>query len=258
MEEKFSTYNSPTMTQSSSFAQHFKFLRKTHKLGQKQIALMLKCKAQSISNWETGLFLPDAERLPMIKKKMRLQEDEFRYLLAAWRLERTRIDDQKLSFIERKDKDRHRYSQTVIPLFREGDTVNPVAVPEAIEWHGLYVRKPLEFGTRLICAFILEDDSMSPRFERGDILFFDLTQIKPKENKPYIVCIKDRVYCRLLSRHVGFKYVFKGVGQEVPPMTVAVEKIDWLYKVILKERLLTSNDASKPFSGSLTKSERIP
>lgn len=228
------------MTKISIFAQHFKDLRKKHKLGQKQIADMLKCESQSVSNWETGLFLPDAGKLPMIKKKMRLQEDEFTNLLAAWRLERTRLDDQKLSFVERKEKEKRRNPSVIIPLYRDGgDTINPVAVPEVFEWLGLFVRKPLGTGIHPISAFMLEDDSMSPMFERGDILFFDLTQTKPVKNQYYIVCIKDRVYCRLLSRHVGFKYVFRGVDQKVKPMIETTKKIRWLYKVILKQRLPT-------------------
>ncbi len=197
---------------------------------------MLKCETQSISNWETGLFLPDVKKLPILKKKMRLQEDEFTNLLAAWRLERTRIDDQKLSFAERKDKEKRRNPSVIIPLYRDrGDTINPVAVPEVMEWLGLFVRKPLGSGIHPICAFMLEDDSMSPMFEHGDILFFDLTKIKLKKNEPYIVCIEDRVYCRLLSRHVRFSYEFKGVGQKAERMTVPAKNISWLYKVIFKQ-----------------------
>ena len=230
-------YNLSPMYQPSAFSTLFKFLRKKHRLAQKQVAGMLNCELQSVSNWETGLFLPDADRLPIIKKKLRLQNDEFRDLLAAYRNARMRIEDQKLSYFERVVKDREHTFPAVIPLFRVGDTVNPVAVFEATEWRGLYVKKPLQTGNRLVGAFMLEDDSMSPKFKRNEILFFSTTQSKPIKNNPYIVCIKDRTCCRLLTRQVGFKYVFRGAGKNVEPINVKMKDINWLYQVIFNKRL---------------------
>lgn len=226
------------MAQTGVFAQVFKFLRTKRGLGQKQVAGKLDCALQSVSNWETGLFLPDIERFHVIYVRLRLREQEYKALVAAYNYDRARLEKNKLSSsgLSRLLKDGWPPIRKKIPVFHEKDTVNPLIVPELWEWRGHYTQKPVELDNRFVGAFFMENDSMAPKFRHGDLIFFDMTQMTPKPNEFYIVCINDLVCCRLLSKHSSSRYVFKEVGSKGRTTTVTVKEIGWLYRVVLKTR----------------------
>jgi transcriptional regulator with XRE-family HTH domain len=226
------------MARPGVFAQLFKFLRTKRGLGQKQVAGKLHCELQSVSNWETGRFLPDIARFPVIYGRLRLREQEYKALGAAYNYDRAQLEKNTLSSsgLSRRFKDGWSPIRKKIPVLHEKDTVNPLIVPELWEWPGSYTQKPVELDNRFVGAFFMENDSMAPKFRHGDLIFFDMTQMTPKPNEFYIVCINDQVCCRLLAKHSGSRYVFKEVGSKGRTTTVTVKEIGWLYRVVLKTR----------------------
>lgn len=228
-------YNFRQSKNESAFSNMFKFFRRKNGLGQKQVADMLKLSLQSVSNWETGLHLPDADGLRAVKAALRLSDSEFRALLATLRTERIRIEDKKLSLRNKWGKAAPEH--LVVPLFRKIDVENPAVVPEAVEWRGLYVRKPLVLRDKAVAGYFLEDDSMSPKFKKGEILFMDTSQSKPTINNAFVFCHRNQVYCRRLARKVGSKYLFRATAMSVQPMTIPITELSWIYRVIFNKPL---------------------
>ncbi len=224
----------------TSFGKRLKQFRKSRKLRQKEVPL--NCSAQTISNWESGLFLPSEKRFDDLCKALRLTVEEQAELLTRY------LEDTRHRRVARLGIDRalrgayeHRLffaEQLKVPLYTSTDTADPwplLVTGEPTDWRGKYAYPPLDDRLYKMLAgrpytsargnkeppyqsagisrkwhcfgYEIDDDTMAPRFHTGDILYCWITQMEVRTGQPVIACLGDRVVCRIVEkRGRGFRF----------------------------------------------------
>jgi SOS-response transcriptional repressor LexA len=106
-------------------------------------------------------------------------------------------------------------------------------VTEDAFWRGEYVESLPKLGMHTF-AFYMPDNSMTPRYNKDDLIICNI-MVKLHEGKPapVVACIRDRVYCRLLS-HRASHLLFRGANRKVKPLIVSKDEVSWLYGVAMR------------------------
>jgi SOS-response transcriptional repressor LexA len=120
-----------------------------------------------------------------------------------------------------------------IPLFRAADVMNPLDVTFRREkkWEGRYVYRSPEMSGAYTFAFLIEDDAMAPKFNKGDIVYCEEIRARVEDGKPVVACVKDVTRCRILERQ-GSLWLFKPVNASSRLVTCRKEDVKWCYRVV--------------------------
>lgn len=219
--------------ETSTFGSLLKFLRNRALRSQQSFAEDVGCHSQTVWCWEADKYPPEPKMLDAICRVLKLDATDTKMLTDTYLSDQAARTASKWS------------SKTVTPikllnaapfavkapLLCNKDTTNPTTLSGKIKWQGDSVWRPQELEDRAIAAFLMPDDAMTPKFQFGDYLFFDLKMAKPHKNKAYVFCTKDGTFCRLLENwHPS--YIFKAVNAEKSLMSMRREEIKWCYQVV--------------------------
>jgi len=223
------------------FGEYLGRLRKSRGVYQRDLAWKLGLKSkrstQAVSNWETGLALPTPEKLPRIRKILKLTQGDYNVLYSLYDQEKRQRDrDKAFSGTLRKEiKGELKHQELLkVPLYGTKDAVSPLDVVEKHrEWKGKTVDAPPALFGSHVFAFKVEDSAMAPRYNPRDLLFCDLN-LALEEDKPVVACVKGQVFCRIYEKQGGL-LVFKGMDPKVKLVAASKQNVKWLYRVSRRE-----------------------
>lgn len=223
------------------FGEYLGRVRKSRGVYQRDLAWKLGLKSkrstQAVSNWETGLALPTPEKLPRIRKILKLTQGDYNVLYTLYDQEKRQRDrDKAFSGTLRKGIEEELKHQELlkVPLYGPKDVANPMDVVEKHrEWKGKTVDAPPALLGSHVFAFRVPDTAMAPRYNPGDLLFCDLN-LAQGEGKPVVARVKGQIFCRIYEKQDG-RLVFKAMDPKVKLVAVPKQSIKWLYRVSRRE-----------------------
>lgn len=219
----------------SVFGVYLKKLRKNKK-GFRQKELCEKfgfSSVQAISNWESGRFLPEPNKLSVIKRVLNLDGGEYATLLAYYQQAKRGRDFGNLAFKNLPEKvkgELDRYGTNLVPLYLPTDLKDPADLKSSEEWRGKKIDILPDLQGKRVFAFQVRDASMSPRYSPGDILFCDIER-RLEEGKVVVACTQGRVVVRLLEKR-GVLTVFKALKAAEKSIIVKGNQVAWCFAVI--------------------------
>jgi len=217
------------------FGTLLKRLRKQRGIGQKHLNDMVGCSLQTVSNWEAGRFFPDQNRLVAVVKALKLERSEGLDLISECVWEQMMRPWERMQPEVRKRLEQTReegLNKQRVPLYRAGDTVHPhdVTWKRKRRWRGEFVFKTEDQESGFTFAFMIEDNSMMPRYNRGDILYCESINL-PKEGKPVVACVNGRVFCRVYGKQ-GERLMFRPIKKGAGALVVDKKAVKWCYRVV--------------------------
>lgn len=221
------------------FGDYLRELRKKRKLVLKQIDKhpRLGVSGMAFNQWETGRFLPEPDKLPRIKRLLRLKEDEH-LILSDWYWKERRSRDYNRHFSDELspaiERELERLKIYKVPLYGPKDRVDPMAVIQKEQrWRGRYADCLPALQASRVFAFAVTDTTMAPRYQPGDMVFCDL-DLTLAEGKHVVACVKGQVFCRLYETQ-GKEARFKTWDPKVKVVSVPKQNVHWCYRASRRE-----------------------
>lgn len=161
------------------FGRYLQQLRKKHRIGQKHLKDALHCSLMAVSNWETGVFLPDPRNFPRLVRALRLDGAEKAALVAHYEQEkREQALGEQFSrelgpAIRRSLEEASEPPQC--PLYGSRSALDPrEALSKPEKWRGRYITIPDELRGRKVFAYKVTQAAPGAALVSGDIVFCDI------------------------------------------------------------------------------------
>jgi len=196
----------------------------------------------AISNWESGRFLPSREKLTKIRDGLKLDDGEFRPLLALYEQERRsrELDEAFSRELQPKiEQALEQLGELKIPVFNQGDLTNPTSLLSQsaswkTSWQGEQTNIPRQLEGRRIFAFKMPSkQGKMPGCLPGDMLFCDLDF--PLVEGIVVGRLGKDIFCGKSRRTDHSWFVEKPcLGQS--PELIPRKRFKWCYRAVLLMR----------------------
>ena len=214
----------------------------TRPLRQHHLATRLGTTVMAISNWETGTFLPDLERLDKLRGCLNLSGAEFATLLAAYEQEkREQALGEKFS-AELKSAITKRLvgssdKPSKCPLYGVRNLLHPQDALKNLEkWRGGFIELPGALAGREVFAFRMDKDAPQVAVKAGDVIFCDAVAVA-SINDLVVFPSKKRLFLgqvRLTKNHPVLVSMMAGTRPKARPTSDS----KWWCKAVLVVRNL--------------------